>query len=140
MVCHSRAANYVLGLSTIQMNRDGQLETLERLGYFKLDALEHLRLQEERWKKRLAGPLRAVLPRTWQQVRSDLSRKLKPEQRTTGVLPRPPADYDRLADPYDGAADLGRRARAYLHSNCAQCHVEAATRRSTCTSGPRLRR
>ena len=47
MVCHSRAANYVLGLSTAQMNRDhdyasvggavdNQLRTLEHLGYFKL--------------------------------------------------------------------------------------------------------
>ena len=47
MVCHSRAANYVLGLSTPQMNRDhdysaiggrvdNQLRTLEHLGYFKL--------------------------------------------------------------------------------------------------------
>jgi uncharacterized repeat protein (TIGR03806 family) len=47
MVCHSRAANYVLGLSTPQMNRnhdyvsigggvDNQLCTLEHLGFFKL--------------------------------------------------------------------------------------------------------
>lgn len=47
MVCHSRAANYVLGLSTPQMNRDhdyasvggavdNQLRTLEHLGFFKL--------------------------------------------------------------------------------------------------------
>jgi len=47
MICHSRAANYVLGLSTPQMNRDhdyasvgggidNQLRTLEHLGYFKL--------------------------------------------------------------------------------------------------------
>lgn len=44
MVCHSRAANFVLGLSTPQMNRDhdyggvvdNQLRTLEHLGFFKL--------------------------------------------------------------------------------------------------------
>lgn len=47
MVCHSRAANYVLGLSTPQMNRehdyssiggavDNQLRTLEHLGYLNL--------------------------------------------------------------------------------------------------------
>jgi uncharacterized repeat protein (TIGR03806 family) len=43
MVCHSRAANYVLGLCELQMNcevadgsggRIGQLELLEQLGYF----------------------------------------------------------------------------------------------------------
>src|SRR5688572_7183436 len=112
MVCHSRAASYVLGLNTIQMNREGQIENLERLGFFKLDALEHLRLTEERWKKRLAGPLRSILPRAWQQIRNELSRRMTSEERTTRVLPKPAAEYDRLADPYDATADLGRRARA----------------------------
>jgi glucose/arabinose dehydrogenase len=125
MVCHSRAASYVLGLSTIQMNRDGQLEALERFGYFKVDALEHFKLQEERWKKRLAGPLRSILPRAWQQVRNTYAKQVTGEDRITATLPRRPEDYDRLADPDDATADLGRRARAYLHSNCAQCHVEA---------------
>jgi uncharacterized repeat protein (TIGR03806 family) len=44
MVCHSRAANFVLGLSTPQLNRDhnyggvvdNQLRTLEHVGFFKL--------------------------------------------------------------------------------------------------------
>ncbi len=43
MVCHSRAANYVLGLTESQMNREhvyqdgsgNQLEILQQLGYFK---------------------------------------------------------------------------------------------------------
>jgi mono/diheme cytochrome c family protein len=125
MVCHSRAAGFVLGLSTIQMNRDGQLETLERLGYFKIDFLEHQRLKEERWKKRLAGPLRMILPRLWQDIRNEFGKRVKGEDRLTGVLPREPKDYDRLTDPEDPKADLGRRARSYLHANCAQCHVEA---------------
>lgn len=66
MVCHSRAANYVLGLSTAQMNRDhdysslggtvdNQLRTLAHLGYFKLrrpagkaefDSADHPRLAD----------------------------------------------------------------------------------------------
>src|SRR6185295_2305239 len=125
MVCHSRAANYILGIGTLQMNRDGQLEALERLGYLKVDYLEHQKVREEGWKKQLAGPLRTVLPRSWQQVRNDFARRTKPEERTTGMLAKDAAAYDRLADPYDATADLGRRARAYLHSNCAQCHVEA---------------
>jgi len=125
MVCHSRAAGFVLGLSTIQMNRDGQMEALERLGFFKLDILEHLRAKEERWKKRLAGPLRSILPRAWEQVRTTLSKRWKAEERTTGVLAKPAAEYPKLADPYDASAELGARARSYLHSNCAQCHVEA---------------
>jgi uncharacterized repeat protein (TIGR03806 family) len=43
MVCHSRAANFVLGLNTLQMNKvhdygqvpDNQLRTLEHIGVFK---------------------------------------------------------------------------------------------------------
>jgi hypothetical protein len=31
----------------------------------------------------------------------------------------------RLVDPYDVKQDPSLRARSYLHSNCAQCHVEA---------------
>jgi mono/diheme cytochrome c family protein len=41
------------------------------------------------------------------------------------VLARNPKEYGKLADPDDATADLGSRARAYLHANCAQCHVEA---------------
>ncbi|MCC6589248.1 MAG: PQQ-dependent sugar dehydrogenase [Bryobacterales bacterium] len=35
MFCHSRAASFVLGLSTPQMNRDGQLTKLANAGIFK---------------------------------------------------------------------------------------------------------
>src|SRR5262249_7270786 len=45
MVCHTRAANFVLGLSSLQMNKDhaygsvtdNQLRTLEHLGVFRVD-------------------------------------------------------------------------------------------------------
>ncbi|HEX6998802.1 MAG TPA: PQQ-dependent sugar dehydrogenase [Gammaproteobacteria bacterium] len=33
-----------------------------------------------------------------------------------------PAAHPRLPDPFDAAAPLGERARAYLHANCAHCH------------------
>src|SRR5262249_5274874 len=54
-----------------------------------------------------------------------LERTTKPEQRVTYTLAKSAGEYARLADPYDPAADLGQRARSYLHANCAQCHVEA---------------
>ena len=125
MVCHSRAAGFVLGLSTLQMNKEGQLGTLERQGYFKVDVLEHLRVQESRWKKQSPWPLGAVLPRVWEGLRRELSRHWPPAERLTDRLPRPSGDYPRLPDPYDPLAPLAARARAYLHANCAQCHVEA---------------
>jgi uncharacterized repeat protein (TIGR03806 family) len=41
-------------------------------------------------------------------------------------LPKALKAYERLADPYDKAADLNARARSYLHANCAHCHVDEA--------------
>jgi glucose/arabinose dehydrogenase/mono/diheme cytochrome c family protein len=50
MVCHSRAANWVLGLTEMQMNKvhdydgvkDEQLRTLEHLGVFHVNCLDHV--------------------------------------------------------------------------------------------------
>ena len=67
MVCHSRAANYVLGLTTAQMNKmheyrqpdgsivaDDQLRTLESLGVLRLNWANEARaaLRKLCWTKR----------------------------------------------------------------------------------------
>ncbi|MCH2202844.1 MAG: PQQ-dependent sugar dehydrogenase [Fuerstiella sp.] len=83
MVCHSRAAGFVLGPRTVQMNRDhdypdatdNQLRTLNHIGLF-------------------AEPLN-----------------------------KSPQKFEAIPDAYDPTADLDARARAYLHVNCAGCHV-----------------
>lgn len=43
----------------------------------------------------------------------------------SSLLPKPPEQYRKLVDPYDRTQEIDLRARSYLHSNCAQCHVEA---------------
>jgi hypothetical protein len=39
-------------------------------------------------------------------------------------LPKPPEELPKLADYDDKSVDLDTRARAYLHSNCAHCHIK----------------
>jgi uncharacterized repeat protein (TIGR03806 family) len=83
--CHTMPAKYVLGLNTLQMNRDhdygggrvaNQLRTLEHLGVFK------------------------------------------------APLPKPPEELPKLADYQDRKQPVDARARAYLHANCAHCHMK----------------
>ncbi len=83
-LCHTNAAKFALGVSTLQMNRDhdyggvtaNQLATLEHIGLF------------------------------------------------TKPLPAPPAQLPKLIDYDDARHSVGVRARAYLHSNCAHCHMK----------------
>jgi uncharacterized repeat protein (TIGR03806 family) len=81
-LCHTMPAKFVLGVNTLQLNKDhdydgtvdNQIRTWEHLGLF------------------------------------------------TKPLPAPPERLPRLADPRDARQGLDRRARAYLHANCSQCH------------------
>ena len=133
MVCHTRAANYVLGLQTLQMNRDhdyasvggpvvNQLRTLEHLGMLRVNwgAEATAALQGDAKAKGLTGDAADAY------VQQHAPRRMQrgtPESST--LLARPPAAYPTMPNPYDASADLDRRARAYLHGNCANCHVEA---------------
>ena len=114
MVCHTRAANFVLGLCEIQMNKthaypDGtaanQLQVLERLGVLNID-----------WAAEVRDRVK------------DAADKQQPGQREPKpgtLLHQPPAKLEALADPADKTADLTKRAKAWLHTNCSACHVEA---------------
>ena len=93
--CHSRSANYLLGLQTAQMNRPhdygegfsgNQLEVLSALGLF-------------------------VHPG-------------KPKEAPFAFTPAL-AKQDKLVDPWDDSLALSERAESYLHATCSHCHVES---------------
>jgi uncharacterized repeat protein (TIGR03806 family) len=103
MVCHSRAANFVLGLATAQMNR---WHDYGGVAAHQFDVLAELGLL----KRRLPPAPRAQSPRAAADA--------------AGV-PTAAEGWPQLADPYDEREPLQARARAYLHANCAVCHVPA---------------
>lgn len=119
-LCHSRQANFVLGVSTAQLNRDGQIERWEKQGLIRCN---HATIEENQWRAELAKdkPSDATF-----QARLDLvlpNAAQRPPALDSPLLPRPARSYPRLANPNDPRAPLDDRARAYLHANCSHCHV-----------------
>src|SRR5262249_14784625 len=129
MVCHSRAANFVLGLTELQMNKEhdyngvkaNQLRTLEHLGVLRVNCAEEI-------KNRMREELKAQ-GKTDKQINEYMhiqtGTRDQREPVISSLLSQAPEKYRRLAEPYNVKADLNQRARSYLHANCAQCHVEA---------------
>jgi hypothetical protein len=129
MACHSRAANYVLGLTELQMNKehdygkvcDNQLRTLEHLGVMRINWADDVRtaLRDE-------AKAKGMKDREADTYVNELTAtRLQRGPVETSLLAFSPEKYRRLADPYDTKESLEVRARSYLHANCAQCHVEA---------------
>jgi mono/diheme cytochrome c family protein len=124
-VCHSRQAGFLLGVSTLQLSRKNA-EGLHQIALWEAEGrlyFNHTGAAESAWKKELAEAglgerevtqkLRGVLP-------TDMQRR-PPSEGT--VLGRDPAGLPALPDPQNRAVEVGERARAYLHANCAHCHV-----------------
>ena len=131
MVCHSRAANYTLGLQTAQINRvhdygtfsANQLAVFEQLGLFRLnpkafnpppattDSSDTKALQNNSIED--PDAIKA----------SKLSQRPIPSE--TSLLPASPQHLPKLANPYDANESLDLRVQSYLHANCASCHAPA---------------
>ncbi|MXZ36427.1 MAG: hypothetical protein F4Z21_14750, partial [Acidobacteria bacterium] len=128
MVCHSRAANFVLGLSTLQMNKQHDYGGVTAN---QLEALHYLGVLEPAWSDEDKQSLRKQLQESGVNLyRLDSRVEEITARGDRAVLPVDlpfhwSAVFPRLVDPYDPREALEARARSYLHSNCAQCHVQA---------------
>ena len=130
MVCHTRAANFTLGLCTAQLNnvvdypggRAGQIEVLGALGMVAPESdYRQVALAETR-SRGIALGLKDQLLAEWEKSMGPQSGQ-RPLADSGRLLP--PASYPALVNPRDKTADLNLRARSWLHSNCSACHQEA---------------
>ncbi|MCE9547871.1 MAG: PQQ-dependent sugar dehydrogenase [Planctomycetia bacterium] len=126
LVCHSRAAHMVLGITTNQLNcdhdyggvRDNQLRTLEHLGILRVNNADLCQdwLQKEARDLKLSDSGR-------EQYVKDHTLADQRQAVPSPLLSAAPEKLPRLVNPYNAAAPLNARARSYLHSNCYHCHV-----------------
>ncbi|MBI3823495.1 MAG: PQQ-dependent sugar dehydrogenase, partial [Planctomycetes bacterium] len=131
MVCHSRAAQYVLGFTELQFNhlheygkdvRENQLAVFERLNLFN----------KFNWANEAKDKMRVELKAkgmTTKEINDEIAKRLATKDQRgpveSSLLPFVLEKAPKLVDPYDKKQDLTLRVRSYLHSNCSQCHVEA---------------
>jgi uncharacterized repeat protein (TIGR03806 family) len=131
MVCHSRAAQFVLGLSEPQMNKEHdyggvvehQFHALERLGVLKIPNAhaDYVARLKADWKA--AGQSDREINERLRPLQENLDQR--PPKTTQSLFGKRYEDYRKLVNPYDETPPLEARARSYLHANCSHCHVEA---------------
>jgi uncharacterized repeat protein (TIGR03806 family) len=101
-LCHTMAAKYILGVTTLQMNKDHDYAPLTR-----------------------SASEGAKGTRSVSEGKSSTANQLSVFEKL-GIfkdkLSKPPSELPRLVDYQDEKQDLHLRARSYLHANCAHCH------------------
>jgi mono/diheme cytochrome c family protein len=114
----------------LQMNKDhdyggcvdNQLRVFEHLGL--LNKFNYGRHANEIIREELEA--KGLTEERIKQIIDTMSAtRLQREPKDTSLLAFSPDRYRKLVDPYDRKGDLDKRARSYLHANCAQCHVDA---------------
>ena len=131
MICHSRAAKFVLGLCHLQMNKrhdygngyqENQLALIERLGLFQRppdwSAACRAELKSQAESHGLTGAEADEFVKYHAPQPGQRSATIRRIADLPGALPK-------LVNPYDANNDLTSRARSWIHANCANCHVEA---------------
>jgi glucose/arabinose dehydrogenase len=124
-VCHSRQAGFLLGVSTLQLNRkDGS--GVSQLARWEAQArlyANHAADAEAAWRREFAkdGASEAELLKRLRLVQPTSSQRTAPSTGT--VLATAVEQLPALPDPTDTSRSLDERARAYLHANCSHCHV-----------------
>ncbi len=142
MICHSRAARFVLGVCTEQLNRTHQypegefqqLEYLSQLGMLRAKIQEHPGAANQ-WKQlaalveQQAGKIASFKDQTTSpliaQAGATTWQALRTPPQNLPWLSRPVSDYTSYPDPADESQPLEARVRSYLHVNCATCHQGA---------------
>ncbi|MBI3865438.1 MAG: PQQ-dependent sugar dehydrogenase [Planctomycetia bacterium] len=94
--CHNPWSDYALAFNVAQLNRRGKFGDIEDN---QMRTFRHIGLVADSPGAPPAGDSKAA----------------NPPQKPVDALPK-------FVDPYDSQADLGQRARTYLHLNCGHCH------------------
>ena len=129
MMCHARAAKYVLGLETVQLNKsfdygshiENQLSYLQRTGRLTINtAPQHAAFANQR----------TFLTSQNQPLATAAAERTKPDAQqrghaNDGLFAYGTEGTPKLAHLDDDDVPIATRARSYLYSNCAQCHVGA---------------
>jgi hypothetical protein len=123
-----------------------QVKQILRLGFFERDQARMHELAAKNQRDSRSGAKAPRADDAWQSrvfllARQSAQGKTNDEIKTllaqqiavkgqrglvpTTLLPTAPAKMKHLVDPYDKTQDLTTRVRSYLHSNCAQCDIEA---------------